>query len=226
MPSNRLRTTGRNFNPRAPQGARLLFSIDIRHPAPISTRAPREGRDRSSRASWTSWWNFNPRAPRGARRCPPSAGPAGPPYFNPRAPRGARRLGQVYTMSELSISTRAPREGRDKSQTAAAQSAQISTRAPREGRDDYLRGIADAIREFQPARPARGATAAPKDIYDAANKFQPARPARGATYYYTPMNIYCKISTRAPREGRDDKITNYIDLKTLISTRAPREGRD
>ena len=81
---------GRNFNPRAPCGARRerqrtrRTAANISTHAPlagrdrdgqsltdamrISTHAPLAGRDRSSLRSRTRWRNFNPRAPCGARR--------------------------------------------------------------------------------------------------------------------------------------------------------------
>ena len=115
----------------APRGGR-----DANPPAdydvnPISTRAPRTGRDerahlielgvylfQSSRPvwgatllAWTTIWiaaNFNPRAPYGARPTTPRR-PRADRYFNPRAPCGARRgLSAFAAPSPANFNPRAP----------------------------------------------------------------------------------------------------------------------
>ena len=103
----------RNFNPRAPRGARLATIIAKTAIAGFqSTRSARS-------ATFLCFWgikqfrNFNPRAPRGAR---PSCTPGHLPRysdFNPRAPRGARRrLCDGFRIGEV-ISIHALREERD-----------------------------------------------------------------------------------------------------------------
>ena len=81
--------SARNFNPRAPCGARLVHGCfepcfdefqstrPMRgatdgvggddHQIGISIHAPHAGRDPSGRWRWARPWNFNPRAPCGAR---------------------------------------------------------------------------------------------------------------------------------------------------------------
>ena len=125
----------RNFNPRAPYGARHRSRghtgqrADISIHAPhtgrdgqgsrpdrqahaISIHAPHTGRDWSARSGAAHGRNFNPRAPYGAR-------PVRPVlvylcvYFNPRAPYGARRFFMGLPPLQARISIHAPHTGRD-----------------------------------------------------------------------------------------------------------------
>ena len=124
----------RDFNPRAPCGARrfrLLTcadsgSISIHAPlagrdgpskmdregGAISIHAPLAGRDRWRRGPGTGSVNFNPRAPCGARPAK-AAGIYGTRDFNPRAPCGARPQRIVYGKQAGAISIHAPLAGRD-----------------------------------------------------------------------------------------------------------------
>ena len=56
-----------NFNPRAPRGARLSINIGLSVRTAISIHVPREGHDQITPVKSLSAMNFNPRAPRGAR---------------------------------------------------------------------------------------------------------------------------------------------------------------
>ena len=58
----------RDFNPRAPCGARPYTQRSISSPPNISIHAPRVGRDRQQPELCLSLRNFNPRAPCGARQ--------------------------------------------------------------------------------------------------------------------------------------------------------------
>ena len=58
----------KNFNPRAPRGARLASKTQAEAILEISIHAPREGRDRCLLILVSRLFYFNPRAPRGARR--------------------------------------------------------------------------------------------------------------------------------------------------------------
>ena len=59
---------GRDFNPRAPRGARPIAQGGVQWVSGISIHAPREGRDTVAENLLPVVENFNPRAPRGARR--------------------------------------------------------------------------------------------------------------------------------------------------------------
>ena len=106
-------TRARNFNPRAPCGARLPRRSQYPPKPHISTHAPLAGHDAeggvntqgettfqptrplrgTTRESFVSDWvlsYFNPRAPCGARQVGQGGILSPSPYFNPRAPCGAR----------------------------------------------------------------------------------------------------------------------------------------
>ena len=80
----------RDFNPRAPCGARQADRTCAGEQHYISIHAPRAGRD----AYFSPVWG-------------------GSPYFNPRAPCGARRHVWQYADGKHIISIHAPRAGRD-----------------------------------------------------------------------------------------------------------------
>ena len=58
----------KNFNPRAPRGARPTAERSVPACKQISIHAPREGRDKPFVYDYGNTEDFNPRAPRGARR--------------------------------------------------------------------------------------------------------------------------------------------------------------
>ena len=168
----------RCFNPRAPRGARRIgitgsacpWGFQPTRPArgatqpncreircsPVSTHAPRAGRDPCTGAAMPTSGCFNPRAPRGARPGPhvvlhdlrrvsthapragrdfkATAGDTPTTSFNPRAPRGARR-GRYMESRIAGVSTHAPRAGRDDAEGNLVMRVMVSTHAPRAGRD-------------------------------------------------------------------------------------------
>ena len=58
----------KDFNPRAPRGARLAHLSEQAVYKDISIHVPREGHDHSFSINSFNRFNFNPRAPRGARQ--------------------------------------------------------------------------------------------------------------------------------------------------------------
>ena len=212
-----------NFNPRSPRGERRRWRI------------------------WaTVTCRFQPALPaRGATGAGERRAQAGR-DFNPRSPRGERPSSISVSNVKISISTRAPREGSDCQGIPRFPPSYISTRAPREGSD--LSSLTDEDRrpnfnprsprgerlpahpcisfsfKFQPALPARGATATASE-HGEDEEFQPALPARGATMQCVTTRQRRRISTRAPREGSDPHARN-LGHALMISTRAPREGSD
>ena len=123
------------FNPRAPCGARQLFGGRDRSHLRISTHAPLAGRD--NRTPWTASAAliFQPTRPlRGATASRPL--PRRPrQYFNPRAPCGARPGGTSRPTGRRRISTHAPLAGRDLKIAGFVEALRISTHAPLAGRD-------------------------------------------------------------------------------------------
>ena len=128
--------SGRNFNPRAPYGARLGNIDKVMH----------------------NFLYFNPRAPYGARQGP-GRYPAPSRNFNPRAPYGARQEWTAAAALEIEISIHAPHTGRDGlSRTCCITSIKFqSTRPIRGATINHLTG-AKPQKGFQSTRPIRGAT--------------------------------------------------------------------
>ena len=88
----RLRAAGkypRDFNPRAPRGARLWADRHGVAIAGISIHAPLAGRDNLSLSAPGTRLNFNPRAPRGARRADQPTQEGTPLFQSTRPSRGA-----------------------------------------------------------------------------------------------------------------------------------------
>ena len=149
----------KNFNPRAPYGAR-----------PSSIRAGDSGPG-----------YFNPRAPYGARRRPKI--PIAPPIsnFNPRAPYGARpHLKLLNTLDQYDFNPRAPYGARHNRLSDNMLCNNISIHAPHTGRDRAIPPMIDQSRPFQSTRPIRGATGTFFDCISWSG-FQSTRPIRGAT---------------------------------------------
>ena len=103
----------RDFNPRAPRGARLWSSASSGLAYNISIHAPREGRDFDVPERNLVDTNFNPRAPRGARPGDAVETLSRDKTFQSTRPaRGATTIdGYIYSTRQISI--HAPREGRD-----------------------------------------------------------------------------------------------------------------
>ena len=202
---------GRDFNPRAPCGAR------------------HRGEHAAARVNV----NFNPRAPCGARRACAGALLRAAQDFNPRAPCGARHGSTAKRGDGMSISTHAPLAGRDPRPRPRRGSTKISTHAPLAGRDrrglhreedNYYfnprapcgaRQLGTEYRnkgqkKFQPTRPLRGATSAARQkLYDAID-FNPrapcgARPRSARLLRLQALNF----NPRAPCGARQQKCTNH-----------------
>ena len=165
----------RDFNPRAPYGARLPPSQSTTAPGPISIHAPRMGRDVRRCGNRHRCRYFNPRARMGRDVSPTFSGEYLV-HFNPRAPYGARP-GRAWQCAECrNISIHAPRMGRDRVPragdaadhyfnprapygarprlSARAQSQQnISIHAPRMGRDKIVSRGGAREGHFNPRAP-------------------------------------------------------------------------
>ena len=103
----------RDFNPRAPRGARLRDFYGDDPKSLFQSTCPARGTTKMIMMSLTNIFDFNPRAPRGARH-------RGNQYmllhvydFNPRAPRGARQDRFILAAGDVYISIHVPREGHD-----------------------------------------------------------------------------------------------------------------
>ena len=193
----------RNFNPRAPCGARLGYEtigmeeIGFQSSRPvrgatavrlhghgqrgrISILAPRAGRDMPACSRRIRAARFQSSRPVRGATTASSLSRRRSPNFNPRAPCGARPRFFIRSDGAVNISILAPRAGRD----------------PR------------LIRSCRPP-----------------HRFQSSRPVRGATWSAPGAEPRRRISILAPRAGRDNDNKGNTEHKG-ISILAPRAGRD
>ena len=215
----------RNFNPRAPCGAR-----PARHP-----ERPRLRRFQSTRPVWgatasvkdvarRSWISIHaPRVGRDAR----TFGPAieSTIHFNPRAPCGARLFVANGFYKNKTISIHAPRVGRDSHPIfLSAATTHFNPRAPCGARRVGAAFLL-CFQQFQSTRPVWGATTR-TGRPEIAPPFQSTRPVWGATLHQVCYLVNAAgISIHAPRVGRDCPGIDARD-KVIISIHAPRVGRD
>ena len=191
----------RNFNPRAPCGARHspinaeMFASEFQSTRPM----------RGATISLT------------LRRSAAL-------YFNPRAPCGARRLLRRRGGMGRQISIHAPRAGRDNQGTHIAALQQISIHAPRAGRDAPHKHDHVSSCHFNPRAPC-GARPLTHAAALASVSFQSTRPVRGATFLERIPHLDTHISIHAPRAGRDWG-SPATATRDAISIHAPRAGRD
>ena len=214
----------RNFNPRAPCGARLIATSTPPFPPNFNPRAPCGARPRARTASRRARPHFNPRAPCGARhRRPKKADPGS--AISIHAPRVGRDF-HIHTILLFNaISIHAPRVGRDGAKRYCVQRCSnfnprapcgarpgwaatglnqsvISIHAPRVGRDyraEYKPGI---LGDFNPRAPC-GARLPARTSFRPWPRFQSTRPVGGATVKERDADGYATISIHAPRVGRD-----------------------
>ncbi len=214
----------RNFNPRAPRGARLLRAFKRRGGQLISIHVPREGHDFPAIRRDALADNFNPRAPRGARQispalppdtfkisihvpreghdcCRPDLGRARR-NFNPRAPRGARPPRIPPSRVPYRFQSTCPARGTTARITSRVAATKISIHVPREGHDCYTGGRKEGI-----------------------FLFQSTCPARGTTFRHVKAAFFCDISIHVPREGHDPAPAVLYWREKDFNPRAPRGAR-
>ena len=144
------------FNPRAPCGARPLYtyffapivlfqstrpmrgatgnSEPVGPETVISIHAPHAGRDPPAVSARSRTMDFNPRAPCGARPAMTTRRLRSP-DFNPRAPCGARPQPTVRTFSESEFQSTRPMRGATRFTCIIGSGPRISIHAPHAGRD-------------------------------------------------------------------------------------------
>ena len=105
-------TSGSNFNPRAPHGARHIPGAAPLPAGKISIHAPRMGRDQLHAQTDNACHDFNPRAPHGARLTPTHSTETLYLFQSTRPAWGATASLRSFLASVM-ISIHAPRMGRD-----------------------------------------------------------------------------------------------------------------
>ena len=200
--NNALLRENKNFNPRAPCGARQLSNARyipdntfqstrpvrgatiwcclMRELQVISIHAPRAGRDFLFSFVFSNLYDFNPRAPCGAR-LPIFPGNTITPIFQSTRPvRGATSLSSSRSSSLFYFNPRAPCGARHPCCYPFNIILFISIHAPRAGRDSADRLLSTNTALFQSTRPVRGATKGYTEFFKL-QRFQSTRPVRGAT---------------------------------------------
>ena len=192
---------GRNFNPRAPRGARPQNLKHSRIVYPFQSTRPARGATRTAPYLRVSMINFNPRAPRGARPILPVMSTFCRIFQSTRPARGATDVERQPRLNAV-ISIHAPREGRDMMALPLSRRANISIHAPREGRDHEVQNMKYFARHFNPRAP------------------------RGARRVRAASDVgWSRISIHAPREGRDLRRYNQSIYSDYFNPRAPRGAR-
>ena len=244
--SQRGTTSARNFNPRAPCGARPRGRAAREQPHRFQSTRPLRGATMIGHGEWLPYLFQSTRPLRGATAAGMVLSPPRP-HFNPRAPCGARRDRRRGDYARADISIHAPLAGRDEIADVEIMLEQIfqSTRP--------LRGATQAVRDgkykpiFQSTRPLRGATAAMilatyppadfnprapcgarlKELQDRLTEiaFQSTRPLRGATVSLGFFVVQPVISIHAPLAGCDFS-DPFFPASLLISIHAPLAGCD
>ena len=192
----------RDFNPRAPCGARHNWYGKI----------------------GVAEQDFNPRAPCGARPVG-SLGGMGYAYFNPRAPCGARPYSSMIHCTSVRFQSTRPLRGATGEFAHDIYAALISIHAPLAGRDGAMAIIARLDGNFNPRAPCGARLEAPRLAGAHARDFNPRAPC-GARRSSDPDGVHTvRISIHAPLAGRDRRRgVVYRDL--AISIHAPLAGRD
>ena len=128
-------STKKDFNPRAPYGARLPRTDSVCAGGMISIHAPHTGRDTKA-GSITSY----------------------PTNFNPRAPYGARLKSVLLPEPFFPFQSTRPIRGATPPAHPSGDDQNISIHAPHTGRDGKRKPQTISTLIFQSTRPIRGAT--------------------------------------------------------------------
>ena len=207
--TSRARHTAHNdkdFNPRAPYGARPQHGEKQRQHQEFQSTRPIRGATTINDILEGIVTFQSTRPIRGAtnRRCKHRSVWGD---FNPRAPYGARHQPSSPPPLPDLISIHAPHTGRDLDDTTKAllQSQFQSTR-PIRGATPAT-GRADPTAKFQSTRPIRGATYGIIIYKDGEPVFQSTRPIRGATSHSSSNTREClNFNPRAPYGARPPRI--------------------
>ena len=195
---------GRDFNPRAPCGARPSFGLNIATMLGFQSTRPLRGATRPPHPLPRLTKFQSTRPLRGATYCW-RCRCCSHYNFNPRAPCGARPLSAIYATTFLLFqSTRPLRGATTLDNRSCNQPYHFNPRAPCGAR----RRSEPALHlppEFQSTRPLRGATYSYL-LETFLMSFQSTRPLRGATEVgRSPYDVFCDFNPRAPCGARHQR---------------------
>ena len=180
-PACRSARSGRNFNPRAPCGARRddVPSSDLLDG--ISTHAPLAGRDHVA-ARDVVVAHISTHAPLAGRDEAINKANEIANLFQPTRPlRGATTRWRRWWRTSRNFNPRAPCGARPSFEVRHGEESGFQPTRPLRGATQMAKMVEDE-QEFQPTRPLRGATG-PLGPSKGAERFQPTRPLRGATLH-------------------------------------------
>ena len=193
----------RDFNPRAPCGARPGQLHNQGYTKAISIHAPLAGRDAEGRCH-DDGAAISIHAPlAGCDTCRPEFSVSCERFQSTHPLRGAT-CSRLYFFTFVLFQSTHPLRGA----TVKSCCTQSITRS------------------FQSTRPLRGATKRATTAKKKVVKFQSTRPLRGATVFAELERNMTSISIHAPLAGRDGTPTEDDDATTKISIHAPLAGRD
>ena len=175
----------KNFNPRAPCGARPRGGASLSTRSRFQSTRPVRGATAKKAGAAGGGKNFNPRAPCGARHGDMMDPLGGLEFQSTRPVRGATSRCPAVQLS-FPISIHAPRAGRDFMPNQVIGHALISIHAPRAGRDQALPSNDGLDHNFNPRAPC-GARPASSMITRHFAGFQSTRPVRGATIFFRSL---------------------------------------
>ena len=154
-----MRTKTRNFNPRAPCGARPTGTKQAKDLFEISTHAPLAGRDSRSWSNASLLAGFQPTRPLRGATVFGAVVLRMLIHFNPRAPCGARPVTKINVVTEITFQPTRPLRGATIWVSFLLLSMRyFNPRAPCGARLLWI-GLVIRSSSFQPTRPLRGATA-------------------------------------------------------------------
>ena len=190
------RARRRNFNPRAPCGARHARRICYAKISQISIHAPRVGRDLRD----SSWWTIQD-------------------LFQSTRPVWGATQKHCPGVLPRNISIHAPRVGRDVPDMLPSTPRIISIHAPRVGRDLHRQNQLGFNSLFQSTRPVWGATVPNirQGLIDVISIHAP-RVGRDAIIYNDPSRDE-DFNPRAPCGARQDQFSTLEPYVEFQSTR-------
>ena len=210
----------KDFNPRAPCGARREFCLQGLQLIPISIHAPRAGRDETGEAIPALTLQFQSTRPvRGATAS--ALEPLPRDAISIHAPRAGRDFTtEAQAEAYIKFQSTRPVRGATGGLQAGNIQQKISIHAPRAGRDTDKPETFKGNIYFNPRAPCG---ARPYDNVGGYIEplFQSTRPVRGATALSSLIHESDRISIHAPRAGRDTVWTSSWVAPTHFNPRAP-----
>ena len=216
---------GTNFNPRAPYGARpgCMFCGFGSHL--ISIHAPHTGRDSPMECIYRKTGQFQSTRPiRGATLTPPGIYQASAVFQSTRPIRGATILCCLTSSGLWDFNPRAPYGARLRHTLPPQSSSPFQSTRPIRGATSMASAASHCAGNFNPRAPY-GARHPQSQAHWCEASFQSTRPIRGATAWWQSYWRQHPISIHAPHTGRDRFLAAYPLEADNFNPRAPYGAR-